>query len=191
MKNIYLALILISLFACRSATETPKTENTQESSEFSSNDTGELLAFNEAYSNFFWAMIDKKEHIINTFFHPEFGVCIIESNGAMPAFTLIKDIATYKSLVNGKSFFQFDPDKVGTEPVFGELPTVICDEQVYNKTGCFTQEVNLIGTSGLWNNPDVDEKLKKDLDALAADVKYTVINTANYTYYFSLVNNTW
>jgi hypothetical protein len=128
---------------------------------------------------------------MNSFIHPEMGMYIIESNGALPSFSLVKDIASYKRISDGKSFFNIDMEKVGTEPLVEALPLVICEENIYNKQGCYTQKVNKLKDAGIWDLSEIKEEDKNTMELLSETIQYTVVNTANYTYYFSQINGNW
>lgn len=189
-KFIAFFYISYSLLSCTTETK-EKLDSDQTDKKELEGDTPKLLEFNEAYSSFFWALVDKDEKTFNTFIHPQFGAYFIESNGALPSFVTVKDIANFKRITDGKSFFNIDIEKVGTEPLLEELPIVICEENIYNKQGCFTQNINKLRESGLWNIPDLKEQEKKNMDKLSETIEYTVVNTANYIYYFSQIDGAW
>ena len=109
-----------------------------------------------------------------------YGVYVISSNGAMP-----KIEKSYK--LNAGLLSKI----IANSAVFEELPKVICNDFIYNKQGCFAQEINPILDSEIWNYSGLNEKEKQAFVAIAETIKYTVIDTESYTYYFSLVENKW
>jgi hypothetical protein len=109
-----------------------------------------------------------------------YGVYIISSNGAMPKIEKSYDL---NSAVLSKT--------IANEAKLEELPKVVCEEFIYNKQGCFAQEVNPLLENQLWNYTDLNEKEKQALIAIAETIKYTVIDTESYTYYFSIVEGKW
>lgn len=109
-----------------------------------------------------------------------YGVYIISSNGAMPQ--IEKSYELNAALLS---------KTIANNVVFEELPKVVCNDFIYNKQGCFAQEINPILDSQIWNYSDLNEKEKQAFVAIAETIKYTVIDTESYTYYFSLVENKW
>ncbi len=192
MKKLLFFSVVFSFFFSCSNSKTDQDKNIIESENTESeNDVSKYVDFNEAYSTFFWALVDKDEKNVNSFIHPEMGMYIIESNGALPSFSLVKDIATYKKISDGKSFFSIDMEKVGTEPLLESLPEVTCDDNVYNKQGCFTQKINKLKDAGIWDLSDIKAEDKNTMELLSETIQYTVVNTANYTFYFSQINGFW
>jgi hypothetical protein len=109
-----------------------------------------------------------------------YGVYIISSNGAMP-----KIEKSYK--LNA----QILSKTIASKAIFEELPKVICEDFIYNKQGCFAQEINPLLESQLWNYSDLSEKEKQGLVAIAKTIRYTVIDTESYIYYFSIIEGKW
>ncbi|MCB9360410.1 MAG: hypothetical protein H6587_07495 [Flavobacteriales bacterium] len=122
----------------------------------------------------------QKTASLSSLINENYGVYIISSNGAMPK---IEKSYELNAAVLSK--------KIASEAVFEELPKVVCEDFIYNKQGCFAQEVNPLLDSQIWNYTDLNEKEKQALVTIAETIKYTVIDTDSYTYYFSIVENKW
>lgn len=151
----------------------------------------ELKQFNWFYSTFFHAVTTDNDSMFNRFIHPENGLWIIQSNGAVPQFVKVKLVSDFK-FPNGKRLLPIARDEMVTEPKEEELPVVDCDKKErYNKSGCFTSERNVFNEEKIWQyaglTPDQDKQVAK----AASTISRVVINTANYKYYFSLINGSW
>tara|TARA_R110001592_G_scaffold246255_1_gene507942 strand:- start:2156 stop:2761 length:606 start_codon:yes stop_codon:yes gene_type:complete len=109
-----------------------------------------------------------------------YGVYIISSNGAMPKIEKSYELNTE---VLSKT--------IADKTIFEELPKVICEEFIYNKQGCFAQEINPLLDSQIWNYSDLNEKEKQAIIAIVETIRYTVIDTDSYIYYFSIVEGKW
>lgn len=109
-----------------------------------------------------------------------YGVYIISSNGAMPQ---IEKSYELNAAILTK--------KISNKAIVGELPKVVCEDFIYNKQGCFAQEINSLLDGQIWNYCDLNEKEKQAFIAVAETIKYTVIDTESYVYYFSIVDDIW
>ena len=149
--------------------------------------------FRDVYKEFFLSVVDVKEKDFNQFIHPEKGLYIIESTGAMPQMVNIRDISTFKRANDNKPFFDFDKTKVGIELIEKDIPSVDCDAppEFYTKSGSFTQEINKFKDSRIWEYAGLPKAEQKKIEELAETIVKTTVNTGNYTYYFSLINNKW
>jgi hypothetical protein len=148
--------------------------------------------FKETYKDFFYSIIDGKPETFNKYIHPDLGLYIIDTKGAIPMVTNVKDISTYVRPDN-KSFFEFDRSKVGYELIEEELPKVNCDNgpDFYSKQGAFTQAVNNLKAERPWENSKFEKGELEKIDVAAETVMVTVINTSNYRYYFSQMGGKW
>lgn len=127
----------------------------------------------------------------NGFIHPEYGLCIIEQNGAMPQMRNGKDISRYKT-VAGKTLFEADKSKLHCELKEEELPRVDCNKpELWSKAGCFTQEVNTFKDEKIWEYCNLQKKEQEIAAKSAATITRTVINTAGYRFYFSRIEGRW
>ena len=88
-----------------------------------------------------------------------------------------------------KSFLNLAFKEIQKQPKQEELPKVICDKAIYDKQGCFYQEINPLIDSQIWNYAGMNEKEIQPLTSFASQIKITVINTYNYTFYFSFSEN--
>lgn len=138
--------------------------------------------FIEFYESFITGLSNKE---ITSFIHPIHGVYVIHSNGAMPQIDKMHTNDQFMKLFNAKLKFKDHIDSLKLAPKFESLPEVICDDNTYNKTGCFAAESNLLSGSGIWNYSDINEKEKQSIQFATETVKITLINTFLFTLYFS------
>jgi hypothetical protein len=72
------------------------------------------------------------------------------------------------------------------------LPKMNCEEfNGYDKQGCFTQEINKLAATKFWDFVETSVDVKSKCETAVNTIKWTVINTANYGYYFSQINSKW
>lgn len=151
----------------------------------------EIKQFNWFYSAFVHSATIGDDSVFNAFIHPEYGLWIIHSEGAVPSFTRVMKIGDYKT-GNGKKLLPIDRDKMLAEPKEEELPKVDCDKKsFYDKEGCFTSERNLFAENKIWQYAGLTPDEDKQVASLAKTITRTVINTATYRFYFSLINGSW
>lgn len=157
----------------------------------SSSSNYEYSDFKDFYRNFFISLMEDNEVRFNTFINSERGVYIIDSKGAMPVFTNVRDISSYKRQ-DGRYIFSVDKSTLGFEMLEEELPMVDCDaDGFYDKTGCFTESTNKLMETMLWQHAQLGKTEKNEVVSLAETVSKTVVNTANYVYYFSFIDGNW
>lgn len=139
------------------------------------------------YKKFTETIQTKNLDSISHFIDADFGVYIIESNGAMPSFTKYYSFDKFKSL-QGKKFDELKFKLIDLEPVFEDLPKVVCNETKYDKDGCFVEKINPFKDNEIWYYTELNEKEKQAISIIAKSIVYTVVNTSNYTFYFSETN---
>ena len=93
--------------------------------------------------------------------------------------------------VYNKLFFDFSFEGVDKELIFEELPEVVCEDEFYNKQGCFAEKVNPLLASQIWNYAGLNEKEIQAIEVLANTVEITVVNTSIYDFYFSKIEGNW
>ncbi len=194
MKSInYLFIVLLSL-ATACGQKEKKEENGSSETVVVQGDTSRVSMddFKETYKEFFYSIIDGKPEKFNEYIHPDLGLYLIDSKGAIPMVTNVKDISKYVRPDN-KSFFEFDRSKVGYELIEEELPTVDCDNgpDFYSKQGAFTQAVNKLSAEKPWQESKLENGEADKVNAASKTVMITVINTSNYRYYFSKMGDKW
>jgi hypothetical protein len=148
------------------------------------------LEFLSFYKKFTQAILQSDLDAINKCIHSD-GLYFIESNGAMPLIQKVFDVKAYSKTSKPTTFFNLGFDDIEKQPLLDILPKVICDEDVFDKNGCFLQEVNPLLKSQIWNYAGLNEKEIQAIDILAKTIKMTVVNTSNYTYYFSEIGGEW
>jgi hypothetical protein len=151
----------------------------------------DIRQFKWFYSAFVKLVSLHADSLLNKVINPEFGLNIIESNGALPKITNVRDFADYKTL-HKKAFYDFNSQVLICDPKDEELPKPDCNaKDLYSKTGCFTREVNTLKDSKIWEYCNL-AKDQADLVARSAQtITRTVLITDNYTYYFSLIKGAW
>ena len=152
----------------------------------------EYSEFKDFYRDFFISLMDDSEDRFNNFISPRYGLYIIDSKGAMPVITLISEISSFIRSDN-RSIFSIDKQTIGYEMLEDELPKIDCDAShyYYDKTGCYTQSTNRLIDSEIWKHANLDEATQEKIVSLAETISKTVVNTANYVYYFSYVDGSW
>jgi hypothetical protein len=186
-KLLLLVLIATQILSCKNKPANDKI-STQPEIYPEENQPAE---FKDFYREFFTSLIDGNAEQFNSFVNIKSGLVIIKSNGALPEFIQLRDIAAFRKS-EGKSFFEFDRSKIGNEMIEEELPKVNCDKpEGYDKTGAFTQKVNSLKEEKTWEHAEMIPQQKEEISELASTVEYTVVNTDNYKYYFSLINGKW
>lgn len=147
--------------------------------------------FSIYYDQMISSLLQNDALTFNRFIHPEHGLIIIESNGAMPQVRNGKDISRFKT-IHGKSLFELDKESFKCGLKEEVLPEVDCDKNgFYTKEGCFTQEINPLAESKVWEYASLKENEKAIAAKAAGTVTRTVINTNGYRFYFSRIGNQW
>ncbi len=189
-------LVLLS-FTCNTTDENQPTDEqlaeeattqvvVEETKKLSSEDA-EFLAF---YRSFVAAVESKNAANVNAFIDEVFGVYFIESNGAMPNFKRVNDVAKFKS-VRDELFFSLNFKDLNQTPVCEELPKIICDATPYDKEGCFAQKINPFANDEFWYYTDLNEKEKQAISVFAEKIDFTVVNTSTGKFYFTKNGEAW
>jgi len=117
---------------------------------------------------------------INQFIHPQKGLWLIQSAGAVPAMANISQV---------DKNFPVDFSSVKQE----ELPKTNCDSpSFWTKDGCFAKEVNTFIDEKIWTYCGLRKEDISKVEELADSVSVTAINTSLYArYYFSRIDGKW
>ena len=119
---------------------------------------------------------------INQFIHPEAGLRIIQSEGAMPR--LMKTSQVDKN-------FPVDFSNC----IEDSIPKIDCgSKSLWTKEGCFVWKVNGLAAAQvtLWKYCNLSKEEQLEVDTWAPEVSYTAINTVLHArYYFSHINGKW
>lgn len=190
---------ILLLFACNDTDKNQPTDeqlrqltdSTQQvSTEKPQQPSNEQKVFLAFYQSFTTAIESKNAAKVNAFIDETFGVYFIESNGAMPSFTRVDDVAKFKS-VRGELFFALNFNQLNQQPVFEELPKIICDVTPYDKQGCFAKKINLFVNDEFWYVTDLNEKEKQAISVFAEKIDFTVVNTSTGKFYFTKNGDFW
>ena len=130
------------------------------------------------------------DSLFNSLIHNNYGLYTIESSGAMPMIRKFYDIRKFKTFNENKDINELLYHEM-SDPIFESLPKVICDVEVYDKEGCFAQETNPLLESQIWNYAGLNEKEIQATETLAKTIRMTVVNTSNFTFYFSKIEGKW
>ena len=188
-KVVYLFSIIVLLSSC--GNQNQSSENATSNSTNGA-DSNTVKDFKDVYSEFFSSILDDNSTIFNSFIHPQHGLYIVESSGAMLKFEKVTDISTFRSSMEKKSIFDINKTKIGLQMIEEELPTAHCDSAgFYTKRGCYTEEVNTFKDEKIWTATNLSQEEKDQISKLAQTIVKTVINTANYRYYFSKIEDKW
>lgn len=196
IKTLSIAAILLA-FTCNTTDENQPTDEqlaeettdevvVEEVKKLSSEDA-DFLAF---YQSFISAIESKNAANVNAFIDDIFGVYFIESNGAMPNFKRVNDVAKFKS-IRDEQFFSLNFNQLNQQPVFEELPKIICDATPYDKQGCFAQKINPFANDEFWYYTDLNEKEKQAISVFAEKIDFTVVNTVVGKFYFTKNGDSW
>jgi len=147
--------------------------------------------FNLFYKKFITAITNKDTTAFNTFIHKDYGLHFIEAPGAMPMFVKIYKIENFRYINTQTPFFELAFIEIEKTPINESLPQQICDDNIYSKQGCFMQEINPLNKIQIWDYTDLANKQKQEIEITANTITHTVVNTSNYTFYFSLIDNKW
>jgi len=151
----------------------------------------DIRQFRWFYSGFVKMVSLHADSLMNKLVHPEYGLHIIESQGALPHMTRVKDFADFHTLQK-KTFYEFDVHLLICDPKEEELPKVDCNaKDLYTKSGCFTREVNNLKDSKVWEFCNLSKDQEDLVIRSVQTITRTVIVTSNYTYYFSLIKGGW
>ena len=117
---------------------------------------------------------------INQYIHPEKGLWLIQSSGAMPNMTKTTQV---------DKNFPVDFSALKDE----EFPKVNCDSKSFwTKEGCFAQEVNTFKDEKIWTYCGLKKEDEAKVGESSKAIQYTVINTSLYArYYFGQIDGKW
>ncbi len=147
--------------------------------------------FLQFYQQLVTAIETKNAAAFNQLFYKDYGLYIIENSGAMPEVSKIYEIENYKSSTTKQGFFSLLFDSLSLMPVEEKLPKIVCEKNSYDKQGCFQENINPLNDSEIWNYANLNEKEVQAIQFISETIKITVVNTHNYTFYFSQINGSW
>jgi len=196
-KKVVAVSFLISFVACSEASQNDNNiqEQQQETIDTSiANVTKEQVdttSFLQFYQQLVAAIETKNAAAFNQLFYKDYGLYIIESSGAMPQVSKVYTIEQYKTTGTAQGFFDLQFDSLSLMPAEEQLPKVVCEKNNYDKQGCFQENINPLKDSEIWNYASLNEKEVQAIQFRSETIKITVVNTYNYTFYFSQINGSW
>jgi len=126
---------------------------------------------------------------LNKYISKEHRLTIIYAEGALPE---VKRTESFKDLFAMNFVVLKDTNLRSETPKQESLPNRNCDQPTgWNKTGCYTQEINPIKDTDLWTVAGLREEEIKSIRTSATTITRTVIHTRGVTFYFSLIQGTW
>ena len=196
-KKVVEVSFLISFVACSEASQNDNNiqEQQQETIDTSiANVTKEQVdttSFLQFYQQLVAAIETKNAAAFNQLFYKDYGLYIIESSGAMSQVSKVYTIEQYKTTGTAQGFFDLQFDSLRLMPAEEQLPKVVCEKNNYDKQGCFQENINPLKDSEIWNYASLNEKEVQAIQFRSETIKITVVNTYNYTFYFSQINGSW
>jgi len=196
-KKVVEVSFLISFVACSEASQNDNNiqEQQQETIDTSiANVTKEQVdttSFLQFYQQLVAAIETKNAAAFNQLFYKDYGLYIIESSGAMSQVSKVYTIEQYKTTGTAQGFFYLQFDSLRLMPAEEQLPKVVCEKNNYDKQGCFQENINPLKDSEIWNYASLNEKEVQAIQFRSETIKITVVNTYNYTFYFSQINGSW
>lgn len=196
----YIFIFLFFLIAC---TDNPPDESTQQQQldsitvkvDSTALENAKLMpdtnTFLQFYRQLVTAIETKNPAAFNQLIYDDYGLYIIESSGAMPEVSKVYNIENYTSSATKQGFFDLTFDSLSLMPIKEKLPKVVCEKNNYDKQGCFQENINSLKDSEIWHYANLNEKEVQAIQFISENVIITVVNTYNYTFYFSQINGSW
>lgn len=174
MKTLFLFLLCL-IFSCK--TNQNECHNENQHTDSVAMVSGINKTYNSDNFNFIYEITINN---INTYIHPQKGLWVIQSSGAMPEMININQV---------DKNFPVDFSDCRMEI----LPKVNCESKSFwTKEGCFLQEVNSFKDEKIWEFTSLDERLKEVVNESSKLIVLTAINTSlNARYYFTMINGKW
>lgn len=142
----------------------------------------DFVSFYRFFSN---ALLSRNDADLMQCIHPDNGIHLITSfSGAMPQLQVFKNAAHFDHNENTRLAFERLDSTVALMPEFEVLPKVICEDNSYDKQGCFADSTSNNIEQHPWNSNGT-------FSLLIETVSITVINTYNFTFYFSFIEGSW
>ncbi len=188
MKRLTFIFISLAFISCESDTNIKSTdqdtiiafEDTVQVEKNSETERG--ASFTHVYSMLVDAMYNKKNQEFRSFIHPQHGIKFISNfSGAMPELIEFDKTAKFGENKQIKNTFKQLDSLLLKEAIIESLPNVICDTTIYDKSGCFAYESNSKLQGHPWN-------ANGKYDDLINNVTWTVVNTHNFTFFFSEID---
>ncbi|MEW6469570.1 MAG: hypothetical protein AB1458_11630 [Bacteroidota bacterium] len=182
-------VISVIVFFCLWSCGQPGGSDRQEIANGDSAAADTVDAFSIRFGEMIRAMQVQDEKKVDSFISPQYGLLIIESEGAMPYFHIQSG--------SDASFRNCFEKVCGITAYDGELkkerlPVIDCDkENFYSKTGSFVQDTNKLASSEIWKYGNLSPEDQKFAEKAIMSVGKTVIVTSGHTYYFSFYRDQW
>jgi len=199
--KLIVVIVVLALIACSETTQSDNNRQEQQQDTVANvADTlitdvakkqADTTSFLQFYQQLVTAIETKNAAAFNQLLYKDYGLYIIESSGAMPEVNKIYEIENYTSSTTKQGFFSLPFDSLSLMPLKEKLPKVVCEKNSYDKQGCFQENINPLKDSEIWHYANLNEKEVQAIQFISETIKITVVNTYNYTFYFSQINGSW
>ncbi|MDT8412953.1 MAG: hypothetical protein RQ875_10850 [Vicingaceae bacterium] len=200
--KLIVAIIVLALVACSETTQSDNNIQQQQQQDTVANTTDTLItdvakkqadttSFLQFYQQLVTAIETKNAAAFNQLLYKDYGLYIIESSGAVPQVSKVYEIENYQTSGTKLGFFDLPFDSLSLIPIKEKLPKVVCEKNSYDKQGCFQENINPLKDNKIWHYANLNEKEVQAIQFISETIKITVVNTYNYTFYFSQINGSW
>lgn len=190
IMHYFFLLIILFLSGCFQSYEYDKNEESSNRLALLNEDRL-LNGFLPQWKEFTSALAEKDTLRLNTFIQPANGMYVLSSEGALPGMTNTMSFLG-NNLLYGKILSEKTGNAVRCELKNEELPVINCDSMsFYNKEGCFMQFQNRLDKSKILEFVKIPREEYEKAMTMMHTITVTVVNTGNFVYYFSHINNKW
>ena len=150
--------------------------------------------FKEVFQQFNQAIQEGNAQAFHQYIDPVHGLYIIDTPGAMPQFTHVKDIRQYKRFYQNLPFFTIkEYFKSCDLQAIAVLPKVTCEgEEPYTQKGCFVADAAAFRKNTAVQYTELPEAQKKTIAQTQLLVDKTVLHTASgFKFHFAQINGHW
>ncbi len=182
LRTLFILFAVTFIFSCGNSKQNELDRIIQKKLDSALSDHGEAERLPAETKKMDFIFIPDKINIsnINKFIHPEKGLWVVNSSGAMPNMTNTSQV---------DKNFPVDFSNCKLE----ELPKINCElKNFWTKEGCYFQKINSFKDEKIWTYASLKKEDEAKVEATAKKIQYTVINTANNArYYFALLADGW
>ncbi|RNI31591.1 hypothetical protein EFB08_03490 [Rufibacter latericius] len=153
-------------------------------------------AFRVFFSKFAQSIEQQQAEVFNQFIDPELGLYLIESPGAVPHFTFVTDIKTFRR-ANAQQGSFFTIREAFTDcklEEVKELPTLTCagENNNFTRQGCFVADAAVFRKSDAYKYADLPTEEQRRIAQHQAMASKTVLHTGSgFKFHFGQVKGQW
>ncbi len=149
------------------------------------------IEFADFYYKFSATIESRNYEIFNGFIHQNYGCYMIQNSDSMPSFVNVYDVGEFVAESGSKRFFDLSFQEIDHVVSFEALPNVLCDKNTFDKVGCYASPSDRLIQSEIWKTTQLTNEEILDVEKLLASVNIAVVNTYNYSYHFSKIEDEW